>query len=94
MERAAHAWGSVPLPPQWLKQSLLPLFNELPLSFLSSGRLGFHLLSLLSLSHRAGSKPAGSVILLFSFKTKKKNKSKTKKNKKNLTKQTQLCCSS
>ena len=73
--------GSVPFLPQWLKQSLLPLSRAFFMfSFLLVG-LAFIFQALLSLSCWAGSKPAGSVILLLSFKKKKKNKTKTKKKK-------------
>ena len=63
--------GSVPFLPQWLKQSLLPLSRAFFMfSFLLVG-LAFIFQALLSLSCWAGSKPAGSVILLLSFKKKK-----------------------
>lgn len=82
--------GSVPFLPQWLKQSLLPLSRAFFMfSFLLVG-LAFIFQALLSLSCWAGSKPAGSVILLLSFKKKKrktKQKPKTKKKKKK-----PLCC--
>lgn len=72
----AHAWGSVPHPPQWLKQSLLPLSVSF-LEFRFFWRLGFHLPP----SALCPAEQAANLQVLWSCCSVLKQKTKAKKKK-------------